>query len=139
MKKTYQGSCHCGAVRFECDLDLADGTSRCNCTFCSKSRMWIGFAKGDAFRLRQGAEVLTDYQHTPPGRPGPFLHLFFCSRCGVRPFAEGGYLEQFGSAFHAVNLGCLDDATDDLAQAPVRFVDGRNNDWTKPPAEHRHL
>jgi hypothetical protein len=135
MKKTYQGSCHCQAVKFECDLDLAQGTTRCNCTFCTKARLWLGFAKGDTFRLLQGAEVLTDYQHTPPGRDAPFLHLTFCSRCGIRPFTRGGYLPAFGAAFHAVNLACLDDATEDLARAPVRHVDGRHNDFDAEPAQ----
>src|SRR5712664_3155827 len=58
MKKTYKGSCHCGAVQFECDLDLSAG--------------WMAFAKGDAFRLLQGADVLSDYQHTPPSKPVTF-------------------------------------------------------------------
>jgi hypothetical protein len=140
MTKTYQGSCHCGAVRFECDLDLSKGTNRCNCSFCKKARFWFAFAVEDAFRLLQGAELLTDYQHTLSAKGEPFLHFLFCSRCGVRAFTRGGYLPQLGGAFHAVNLGCLDDASDEeLAQAPVHYADGKHDDFSKAPAETRHL
>lgn len=140
MKKTHTGSCHCGAVKFECELDLAAGTTRCNCSFCRKSRIWLAFVKLGELRLLQGADALADYQHTPPGQPGPFLHLNFCRHCGIRPFTRGGALEQFGGEFYAVNVACLDDATDqELASAPIQFVDGRNGNYQATPAEHGYL
>jgi hypothetical protein len=134
MKKTYRGSCHCGAVRFECDLDLAKGpTSRCNCSICTKSRFWKSVVKPDAFRLLEGQDALTEYQF---GKHS--IHHLFCRRCGVKPFGRG-HFEPFGD-FVAVNLGALDDATpEELAKAPVRFEDGRHDDYESPPAETRYL
>jgi hypothetical protein len=141
MQKTYSGSCHCGAVRFECDLDLAQGTNRCNCSFCRKNRFWMAIVKADAFRLLAGSEALVDYQHAPPGRPEPFLHLFFCGRCGVRAFSKGGFMPALGAEFYAVSLGCLDDVSiDELVSAPVRYFNGQADDWATPLAgETRHL
>src|SRR3982751_6342050 len=130
MKKTYRGSCHCGAVAFQAELDLAAGTTRCNCSFCRKARFWMAFAKAAEFQVLKGQDALTDYQHTPPGKAEPFLHLTFCRHCGIRPFSGGGELPRFGGAFYAVNVACLDDASDaELAQAPIHYANGRNDLW----------
>ncbi len=67
MTKSYHGSCHCGAVRFECEIDLAHGTSRCDCSICAKSRYWKAIVKADAFRLLQGHHALSEYRF--PGAP----------------------------------------------------------------------
>ena len=81
--QTYEGSCHCGALRFQADLELAAGTNKCNCSNCSKSRAWFAFARGaDRYRLLSGSEALTEYRWTPPGRSEPFLTYAFCRTCG---------------------------------------------------------
>jgi len=146
MKKTYHGSCHCGAVRFECELDLAPDASarttnrwyastfKCNCSFCTKTRFWKGFVRADGFRLLQGQEVLTDYQFGERS-----VHHPFCNRCGVRPFSRS-HLDVMGGDFYAINVTCLDDATpEEWVAAPVTYEDGRHDAWESTPAETRYL
>lgn len=136
MLRTYHGSCHCGAVRFAADIDLAAETSKCNCSICKKARFWKAIVGADAFRLLQGDDALATYQFG--GATGAGIRHFFCSRCGVKPFGRGR-LPDFGD-FVAVNVACLDDATDaEIAGAPVVFQDGRNDAWESTPAETRYL
>jgi hypothetical protein len=134
MKRTYKGSCHCGAVRFETDLDLSAGTGKCNCSICTKRRNWSAQVKPEDFRLISGADSLIDYQFgTMSG------HHRFCKTCGVASFGDG-YIEQIGGAYYSISLACLDDLDPtELAEAPVKYADGRNNKWWDTPKETRHL
>ena len=132
--KTYSGSCHCGAVRFTADIDLAKGSGRCNCTFDRKTRSWAAFVSPSAFKLIAGQDNLIEY-HKHPEAP----HKFFCKTCGVYIYASGD-AEWMGGPFVSVFLSALDDATpEELAATPVRYSDGLDNNWTNPPAITSYL
>jgi hypothetical protein len=134
MKKTYRGSCHCGRVTFEADIDLAAGTSKCNCTFCWKRRWWGAHLKPAAVRVVTGAEELTPYPKQVESGPGGF-----CKRCGIAPFAFYDAAAWNDGAYVSVNLASLDDLEPaELAAAPVTYLDGRSDAWAEP-AETRHL
>ncbi|PTY37933.1 aldehyde-activating protein [Saccharospirillum sp. MSK14-1] len=133
MKTTHTGSCHCGAVRIEADIDLHEGSGKCNCSICTKTRAWNVNLKPDQFRLLAGAEALSSY------RFGEVMNHLFCKHCGVRPFGRGT-LDVLGGDFVTVNLACLDSLEpEQLAHMAVRYCDGRHDNWFEEPAVTQYL
>ena len=128
MKATYHGSCHCGAVQYEADIDLEAGTGRCNCSICTKTRSWGVLLRPQDFRL------LADYQFgTMSG------HHRFCRRCGVRTHGHG-HVEELGGDFVSIQVATLDDMEPArLANLPIRYQNGRDNAWWNEPDEVRYL
>lgn len=131
--KTYHGSCHCGGIKYEVDLDLAQGAGRCNCTYCTKTRAWTAFVRPPAFRLLKSDTAVAYHQHAQAPTK------FHCATCGVHTHGSGS-ADYMGGDFVSIFLASLDDVTpDELIAAPARYSDGRNNNWQNPPAETRHL
>lgn len=133
MLKTYRGSCHCGAVTFEADLDLTQSSFRCNCSICRRTRFWPAVAKPENFRLLTGESELTLYSFNTKKN-----HHYFCKHCGVRCFGVGN--ETPIGKMYGVNLGCLTDVTDEeLSKVSITYVDGLHDQWQSAPAFFRHL
>ncbi len=136
--ETYTGSCHCGAIRFEADLDLAEGSNRCNCSYCAKVRAWFAVAKGpQRFRLLDGTGV-SEYRWTPPEDEEPHLTFTFCRTCGARTYARGS-LESLGGTFHAISVPALHLSDEQRAAIPVRYINGRDRRYDETPAHPEAL
>jgi hypothetical protein len=137
--KHVAGSCHCGAVRYEADLDLSKGTIRCNCSICTKARAWFTFVNDEHFRLLVGDDNMSAYRWTAPGRPDSFLTCRFCKTCGIRIYATGE-AEFMGGRFYALAVATFDDVTtDELAAAPLRFIRNRHDRFDRAPEDTRLL
>lgn len=135
--ETYKASCHCGAVRFEADLDLGEGSNRCDCSYCRKVRAWFTFAKGpERFRLLDGSGI-SEYRWTPQGRES-HLAFAFCRTCGVRMFARGDHAS-LGGVFHAVWVPALELSPEQFAAIPVRYIKGSEDRYDLVPAHTEGL
>ncbi len=131
--KTYTGSCHCGALQFEIDADLSKGTEKCNCTICTKMRLWSVRVSSNEFRLISGEEFLSDYTYGSGN-----AHHTFCRRCGVRPFEHINWPSDV--VYYNISVACLDGVDiNELMAAPVDYQDGLHDSWEQVPDEIRHL
>jgi hypothetical protein len=132
--KTYRGSCRCGKIRFEADIDLSAGTGKCNCTYCWKARWWGVSIQPGALRILSGADELG----FGFGRER-FVERGLCKSCAITPLGWGN-IPEIGGDYVSINLACLDDLDPaELVAAPVKYFDGRNDNWWNAPAETRHL
>jgi hypothetical protein len=122
--QTHTGGCHCGAVRFEVDLDVSKGGTRCNCSICQAKGAFSTLVQPGAFRLSSGEDALADYAFGSVGR-----HRF-CRRCGIHSFGDG-HLEEVGGDYVSVNLNCLDGV--DPSTLPCLHWDGRHDNWHAGP------
>jgi hypothetical protein len=119
---TYRGSCRCGAIRFEADLDLSQGTTRCNCSFCFKSGWWGFLTRPESFRLLAGEDHIVKLGTSPAAeRPR-------CRACGIDPFGHG-VVPELGGEYYSINVRCLDGI--DLDGVLVRYLDGKHDTWAE--------
>jgi len=121
----YQGSCHCGAVRFEVEAPDTLLVQDCNCSICAKAGFLHLIVPRSRFRLLSGAESLTEYAfNTRRAR-----HTF-CKVCGIKPF----YVPRSNPDGIDVNVRCLDPQP---ANVRIEPFDGRN--WEQNAAALSHL
>jgi hypothetical protein len=121
------GSCHCRAVTYEVDLDADQPTLRCNCSICEKTRNWIAPVAADAFTLLTGADDLSEYRFG-----SRTTTHYFCAVCGVRTHGVIS-AEEAGHEVVAVCVSTLELSDQRKLAFQVQYVDGRNDDYERPP------
>lgn len=97
------GSCHCGAIRFEAEID-PKRVGVCHCTDCqtfSSSAFRTGvFVKEDDFRLLEGPPAI----YEKVSESGAKRQLAFCARCGTHVYGMTVGAER---TFYSVRVGTL--------------------------------
>ncbi len=121
----YQGSCHCGAVRFEVEAPEHLEADNCNCSICAKAGFLHLIVPLSRFRLLAGEESLTTYTFNT----GVAKHTF-CSTCGVKPF----YTPRSNPDGIDVNVRCLDTRP---ASLTVIDFDGQNWEQNADSLAHK--
>ncbi len=121
----YQGSCHCGAVKFEVEAPETIDAVYCNCSICKKAGFLHLIVPLSKFNLLKGADSLTTYTFNT----GAAKHTF-CKHCGIKPF----YTPRSNPDGVDINVNCLD--TRPLCVS-IEDFDGQN--WEKNAHNLAHL
>jgi hypothetical protein len=114
--KTYAGSCHCGKVRYQAEIDLEATVISCNCSICSRSGTLLQFIPESQFKLLSGSDDLTEYRF----KQGHINH-HFCRACGIKSFARGVGPK---GPMVAINARCLEGV--DLEKLNIQRFDGKS-------------
>ena len=110
---TYHGSCHCGAVKYEADVEIKTVT-RCTCSLCRKKGALL--ARVDPEALRIDGEV-TVYQFNKR-----IAKHFYCGKCGIHVFSN----PRAAPDKYVINVQTLDDYDVHTEKPEIRVFDGHN-------------
>jgi hypothetical protein len=113
---TYQGSCHCGQVKFEVEGDIAQ-VMECNCSHCSRKGYLLWFAPREKLKLLSPEDKLATYTFNKH-----VIKHHFCPKCGCATFGFG--TDASGTATAAVNVRCLEGV--EPSKLKILSVDGRS-------------
>lgn len=133
--KPLTGGCHCGAIRYSVDLDLANlSAQKCNCSICHKTNRLPIPVDRKNFKLTNPSSMdqVPQYQFGPKRQ-----HSHFCTTCGVHCFSYGSYEFQ-GQTINnfSINAVTLDpDQGVDLRAIKVGHWDGKADNWAAGIAE----
>lgn len=94
----YQGSCHCGAVRFAVRTALLPAV-RCNCSLCRRKGAVMAAVVIEDFELISGAVRLGLYRFRTH-----IARHYFCKVCSIYTF----HRPRTDSGIYRANVGFLD-------------------------------
>lgn len=114
MRGDWDGSCHCGTVRFRIAADIRETTS-CDCSFCSRRSAVMAQVRDTELTILEGEDQLSLYQWNT----GVARH-YFCSRCGIYTF----HRKRSAPDSYGVNTACLEGF--DRSAVPHRLAQGRD-------------
>lgn len=96
--KTYQGECHCGAVKFSILTD-PNYSVRCDCSLCRRHVSVMLRCDQADLDILSGQDALSTYQFNTK-----VAEHYFCRHCGVYTFHKMRKLpDKYG-----VNAGCIE-------------------------------
>ncbi|MCH8105297.1 MAG: GFA family protein [Proteobacteria bacterium] len=102
MTKHYQGSCHCGAIKFSYDGEEILKGLRCTCSICSRKGTMMST---EAIPL-ENLSIEADENNIGLYQFGSKIAKhYFCKICGI--YTHNEMLRKPGHM--RVNLGCVDD------------------------------
>jgi hypothetical protein len=116
-RRTYEGRCHCGAVRFRFASDEITRGIKCNCSICVRrgAVRSTAYIPPEDFEALEGLEALTLYLWGDR-----MVNHWFCRTCGIHPFSDA----TAKPGHYRVNLGCVDGV--DVFALEVNLIDGRS-------------
>jgi len=108
----FEGSCHCGAVRFAVDSPITELTT-CDCSLCARRGARMAAVPEGALTVLAGAEMIGRYRWNT----GVAEHCF-CRNCGIYVF----HRKRMAPDHFGINAACLEGF--DATGVPVRATFG---------------